>query len=135
MERFRSMREVFDDPTVRAVLRKLLFQTEALKDWAWLGNYEPKPIPVHDERRWSRLFTLKEVAKAAGVRVSLLRKYAEEGVRGSGRLIVNEEGKVDLYALKYFASQHSGRARDIALRALERLEAEPSRSRSKQKVA
>ena len=126
---------MLDDPIVRLILRKLLFETEALKGWAWLGDYEPKPVPVHDERRWCRLFTLKEVAKAAGVRTSLIKKYVEEGVRGSGRLMVNDEGKVDLYALKHFASQHTGRARDIALRALSRLEGEPSRSTPKEKVA
>lgn len=70
-----------------------------------------------------KLFSVKQIAKAAGCRPVLIMKYIQEGVRGVGRLDsfeVNEHGQplVSLGALELFRDFHSGYAHYYATQAL-----------------
>ena len=80
------------------------------------------------EVRLDPCYTAKEIAKAAGVRRSLIIKYIREGVRGVGLLrckgVANGEPLVFRSDLERFASWHKGKARQIALAALGKLEGE-----------
>ena len=77
------------------------------------------------EVRLDPCYTAKEIAKAAGVRRSLIIKYIRDGVRGRGLLrckgTVNGEPLIFRSDLERFANEHSGRAGSIALIALENL--------------
>jgi len=70
-------------------------------------------------------YTATQIAKAAGVRKSLILKYIREGVRGTGCLVCKEyrNGEPIIFRsnLEKFANQHNGRAGTIALLALENL--------------
>jgi len=73
-------------------------------------------------------YTATEIAKAAGVRRSLILKYIREGVRGRGLLrckgTAHGEPIIFRSDLERFAREHNGRAGSIALLALENLREE-----------
>lgn len=70
-----------------------------------------------------KLFSVKQIAKAAGCQPVLIMKYIQEGVRGVHRLdyqTINRHGQplVRLGALELFADFHSGYAHYYATQAL-----------------
>ena len=77
------------------------------------------------EARIDPCYTAEDIAKAAGVRKSLILKYIREGVRGAGRLqckgFANGEPLIYRSDLERFYKDHSGRAATIAHLALENL--------------
>jgi hypothetical protein len=72
----------------------------------------------------------KAVQEERVVRGSLIKKYIREGVRGTDRLYTDEEGNVSPFDLMFFASLHSGRAKDVALKALGQLRQELAPNRT-----
>ena len=80
-----------------------------------------------------KLFSVKEIAKAAGCQPVLIMKYIQDGVRGVGKLrfeAVNEHGQplVSIAALNDFGLQHSGYARRYAIKAVQTLRGESHES-------
>lgn len=79
-----------------------------------------------DETGYLRLFTPKQIAKAAGCQPVLIMKYVQEGVRGRGKLryqAVNGHGQplISIAALDEFGLRHTGYARDYAIKAVKAL--------------
>jgi hypothetical protein len=63
-------------------------------------------------------YAVEQVARAAGVRKSQVKKYVKGGVRGTHPLVADESGRITLFALELFASQHFGNARKVARKAI-----------------
>ena len=90
-------------------------------------------IKVQDYMANHKLFTVKQIAEAAGCSASLIMKYIQDGVRGAGKLeyeTLDEKGQilVSLRALEEFAHQHSGYAHYYATKAANVLRGESHES-------
>jgi len=127
------MAALFRDPGFRILMLDLLFDTPELRGLGdALKEAREELLMMSSERRWSEShrFSPIQVAKAAGVRASLIEKYIREGVRGAGRLCTDDEGNISPFDLEFFASLHSGRAKEVALKALGQLSGELTQKRS-----
>ena len=57
--------------------------------------------PYQERRCCDRKIPLKAVAEAAGIRLSVLKRYATCGVRGAGKLRIDGEGNVTISDIVY----------------------------------
>jgi len=83
-------------------------------------------INSKDDLEANKLFTPKQIAKAAGCQPVLILKYIQDGIRGVGKLryeATDEHGQplVSIADLNEFGLRHTGYARDYAIKALKAL--------------
>ncbi|MFH1312079.1 MAG: hypothetical protein ABIJ00_02525 [Candidatus Eisenbacteria bacterium] len=125
MPRFESLEEAMSQGPVKRLLVEALMETEALEPWRRIFDVAKNARRERERREFEKVgFTLSEVARAAGVRTSLIRKYVLRGVRGTGLLPTDKDGNVSIGRLRFFARLHRGRARDVATKAAGRLAAQ-----------